>query len=210
VKQLELALYPGSISEAPGETLAVAIPSDERPLAGHAGYVDWRTGGAISRQLLSGFASGELGEAVLLSRQRPFSAARVLLFGVGPIDSAGRRLQRAFSGLAERLLLLKTQLAVLALPRAIDFELDCEFLLRGCVQALSAQEGDQRLCLVLPDAEGHRLPLDSALEDVSADARKRRVAVDISWIEAQPATESLAGGSRDATRAAHESPPQQM
>lgn len=186
MKRLELALYPGSIADAPVETLAVPIPEDERPLRGNAGFVDWRLGGEISRQLKSGFVSGASGEAVLLPAQRPFAAARILLFGLGPAESTGRVLQRAFSIGAGKLIGLRTPLALLALPGSVDFELDGEFLLRGCVQALSAARGDQRLSLVLPDAEKHDATLDAVLAEVSQDAHRRQVALDVTWIEVEP------------------------
>jgi len=186
VKRLELALYPGSIADAPVETLAVPIPADERPLRGNAGFVDWRLGGELSRQLKSGFVSGEPGEAVLLPAQRPFAAARILLFGLGPAESTGRVLQRAFAVGAAKLLGLRTPMALLALPGSVDFELDGEFLLRGCVQALSAARGEQRLSLVLPDAEKHDATLDAVLAEVSQDAHRRQVALDVAWIDLEP------------------------
>lgn len=186
MKRLELALYPGSIADAPVETLAVPIPADERPLRGNAGFVDWRLGGELSRQLKSGFVSGEPGEAVLLPAQRPFAAARILLFGLGPAESTGRVLQRAFAVGAAKLLGLRTPMALLALPGSVDFELDGEFLLRGCVQALSAARGEQRLSLVLPDAEKHDATLDAVLAEVSQDAHRRQVALDVAWIDLEP------------------------
>jgi hypothetical protein len=187
VKRLEVALYAGSIVDAPVETLAVPIPEDERPLRGNAGFVDWRLGGELSRQLQSGFASGQTGEALLLPSQRPFAAARILLFGLGPAESTGRVLQRAFAVGAAKLLGLRTPLALLALPAAVDVELDGEFLLRGCLQALSASRGDQCLSLVLPDAEKYSLALETVLADVSEEAHRRQVALDVTWIEPEPA-----------------------
>ena len=187
MKRLELALYAGSIVDAPVETLAVPIPEDGRPLRGNAGFVDWRLGGELSRQLQSGFVSGQSGEALLLPAQRPFAAARILLFGIGPADSNGRVLQRAFAVGAAKLLGLRTPLALLALPAAVDVELDGEFLLRGCVQALSAARGDQGLSLVLHDAQRYAEALETVLSDVSEDAYRRQVALDVTWIEPEPA-----------------------
>ena len=192
MKRLEIALYPGSIIDAPVETLAVPVPQDERPLRGNAGFVDWRLGGEISRQLQSGFLKGEPGEALLLPAQRPFDAARILLFGLGPSESGGRALQRAFSAGAGKLLGLRTPLALLALPAAVDFDLDGEFLLRGCVQALSSASGEQSLSLVIPDAGKHDLTLEALLAEISSDAHRRQVALDVTWIE--PSMDSLADG----------------
>jgi len=184
MKRLELALFPGPLAEAPAETLAVAIPEDERPLGGHAGFVDWRLGGALSRQIRSGFVSGAVGEAVLLPAQRPLIADRILLFGVGPAESPGRVLQRAFAVAAEKLLSLRSPRATLALPRAVQFELDGEFLLRGCIQALSTLRGDRQLGLVLPDAHKHDIAIDAVLAALSAEAERRRVRLELTWLDA--------------------------
>lgn len=196
MKRLELALYAGSIVDAPVETLAVPVPEDERPLRGNAGFVDWRLGGEISRQLQSGFVSGRTGEALLLPAQRPFAAARILLFGLGPAESTGRVLQRAFAVGAGKLLGLRTPLALLALPAAVDVELDGEFLLRGCVQALSSARGDQRLSLVLPDAHRYAQALETVLSEVSEDAHRRQVALDVTWIEPEPAVLAVPAETR--------------
>jgi hypothetical protein len=187
LKRLELALYAGSIVDAPVETLTVPVPEDERPLRGNAGFADWRLGGELSRQLQSGFVSGRPGEALLLPAQRPFAASRILLFGLGPAESTGRMLQRAFAIGAGKLLGLRTPLALLALPASIDVELDGEFLLRGCVQALSSARGDQRLSLVLPDAQRYAQALETVLSDVSEDAHRRQVALEVTWIEPETA-----------------------
>lgn len=209
MKRLEVALYAGSIVDAPVETLAVPIPEDERPLRGNAGFVDWRLGGELSRQLQSGFASGATGEALLLPAQRPFAAARILLFGLGPAESTGRVLQRAFAVGATKLLGLRTPLALLALPAAVDVELDGEFVLRGCLQALSSARGDQRLSLVLPDAEKYSLALETVLADVSEEAHRRRVALDVTWIEPEPPAlaEPAEPGPRSTERSPEEGVP---
>jgi hypothetical protein len=195
VKRLEIVLAPGPIATAPAETLAVAIPQDERPLDGDAGWVDWRLGGALSRQLRSGFVSGEPGEAVLLPAQRPFKVARILLFGIGPVETPGRKLQRSFYLAAERLIALRTPLVLLALPRSVELGLDGEFLLRGCVQALSVERSDTTLSLVLPDAERIQPALESALTAVAIDAHKREVAVDVTWLDSGEEDGSLASGA---------------
>jgi hypothetical protein len=56
---------------------------DERPLAGLAGYVDWRCSGALSDLLRAGFCSGRTGEAVLLPGRRTLPATRWVLLGLG-------------------------------------------------------------------------------------------------------------------------------
>ena len=96
MKLLELLLYPGPVSEAPGETLVAFIPEDERPLRGDVGMVDWRLCGALSHELISGFVTGAADEVVLLPLEGPFEARRVLTVGLGPCEKIpGRALRRA-------------------------------------------------------------------------------------------------------------------
>ncbi len=59
--------------------------SDDRPLRGLAGFVDWRTSGALSRLIRSGFCEGARDEAVLLPGRRTLPAARWVLLGLGKV-----------------------------------------------------------------------------------------------------------------------------
>jgi hypothetical protein len=61
--------------------------SDERPLGGLAGFIDWRCSGAVSDLLRAGFCDGSTGQAVLLPGRRSLPAQRWILLGLGP--SAG-------------------------------------------------------------------------------------------------------------------------
>lgn len=87
------------------EALVLPFFSDERPLRGAAGLVDWRLCGRLSRMLQSGRVRGALGEATLYpppstpSRRIPFP--RLVLFGLGPQAEAGEALaERASRALA--------------------------------------------------------------------------------------------------------------
>src|SRR5262249_23592863 len=118
VSRLELSLFPGSVVEAPADTILVPVPEDERPLRGGAGLVDWRLCGRISEQLRSGYVSGQLGEAALLPGARPLSPARLLLVGVGsaPARGGSRPILRAMRSAAGKLLMMRSPAALLALP----------------------------------------------------------------------------------------------
>lgn len=65
------------------DALALPFFSDERPLRGAGGLVDWRLCGALSRQLVTGFVTGGLGEQVLVPSQSRLSVEKVFLFGLG-------------------------------------------------------------------------------------------------------------------------------
>lgn len=182
MKQLEIALFEEPVIRAPCDTLVVPLPSDERPLRGEAGWVDWRVCGAISKQIASGYVDGARGEAVLLPAPRPLTASRILLVGLGSCARLeGRVLQRAFSIVAEKLLGLGADLALLAPPGAIDFAEDADLLVRGCIQALSSARGDACLRLGIASAAGRVQVLERALAAVASDARSRQVSLGLSW-----------------------------
>lgn len=67
------------------ETEVVVLPffSDERPLKGAAGLVDWRMGGKISKLINQGRISGEKGESTLLLPEYRISADKILMAGLG-------------------------------------------------------------------------------------------------------------------------------
>ena len=70
------------------ELLALPVFSDERPLRGAAGIVDWRLCGRLSRLLIDGHVQATLGEATLYpGRLLPFG--KLLVFGMGPAKEFG-------------------------------------------------------------------------------------------------------------------------
>lgn len=66
------------------EILVAGLAEDERPPHGVAGLVDWRLAGRISRLMKQGFATGQLGEVVMVPAKPRLPFEKVLLFGVGP------------------------------------------------------------------------------------------------------------------------------
>lgn len=180
MKLLRLASYPGAVIHAPGDTIVVPIPADERPLRGDAGWIDWRLDGRISIQLQAGFARGARDEVVLLPATRPLRSSRVLLVGLGPARRLeARDVLRAFCTAAEKLLAMRTRLALVALPGALDAHDVVELLVRGCVQALSATHRPASLRVVTPAASVPEGTLESALVATAAEAEARRVRLEL-------------------------------
>ncbi|MDP6943515.1 MAG: M17 family peptidase N-terminal domain-containing protein [Myxococcota bacterium] len=64
--------------------LVLTAFSDERPLSGLSGLVDWRLGGVLSDWLINGFATGRANERVLYPSQGRLSQRFVLWIGLGP------------------------------------------------------------------------------------------------------------------------------
>ena len=84
-----------ALDEVQGEVLVLTTFSNERPLRGLTGLVDWRLCGGLSRLLLAGFASGAVGERVLCPSRGRMSHPKVLLMGLGP--RAEHRTDRALA-----------------------------------------------------------------------------------------------------------------
>ena len=184
MKRLELLLFTESVIRAPCDTLVVPVPSDERPLRGEAGWVDWRVCGAISRQLAGGFVAGTRGEVVLLPAPPPLVASRILIVGLGRgTQLDGRVLQRAFCVIAETLMDLRAELALLAVPGAVDLILDADLLVRGCVQALSASRAATTIRVGIASALDRAKALEGAVTAALPDAHHRKVDIDLGWPE---------------------------
>lgn len=66
------------------DAFCLMVASDERPLSGAAGFLDWRLLGALSRVLLDGFFKGERGEKLLLPTQGKVPPVKAFAVGVGP------------------------------------------------------------------------------------------------------------------------------
>jgi hypothetical protein len=178
VKAVEIELFSGPITSASADTFVVLVPSNERPLRGSAGELDWRICGEISAQLAGGSLGGTAHEAVLVPAPPPLAASRMLLLGLGLIETLpGRGVQEAFREVCARLLGLRSERAVLALPASLDLVRDAERALRGCLQTLSSHRGDATLTLAVPDTRPLGSALVRATELVMEESRRRRVQI---------------------------------
>jgi hypothetical protein len=75
------------------EALALSFFSDERPLRGPLGLIDWRLCGFVSQLLTSGRVGGALLETVLVPARPKLSVDKLFLFGLGAsseLDDAQR------------------------------------------------------------------------------------------------------------------------
>ena len=83
------------------EVLVATLASDERPPRGVAGLADWRLAGRISRIIQSGFATGEVGEVLLVPGKPKLPFDKIVLFGVGARADFN---ERVFRAVVERML----------------------------------------------------------------------------------------------------------
>jgi len=99
------------------EVLVASLVPGERPPRGVAGLCDWRLGGRVSRLISAGFATGALGEVLLLSGRPKLPFDKLLLFGVGAREDFS---ELVFRAVIERVLAtlegLRARTAVVELP----------------------------------------------------------------------------------------------
>ena len=65
------------------EVLVSTLASDERPPHGVTGLLDFRLAGRISRLIENGFATGRVGEVLLVPGKPKLPFDKLLLFGIG-------------------------------------------------------------------------------------------------------------------------------
>ncbi len=66
------------------DALCLFVTDDDRPLAGAAGFLDWRMCGSLSRVLLQGFFKGDRGEQLLMPTSGGVQAVKLFAVGAGP------------------------------------------------------------------------------------------------------------------------------
>jgi hypothetical protein len=136
---LELHFVPPELrqlDEARVELCACGIWSDERPMRGLAGLLDWRLGGRLSTLVKSGFLEGALGESLLMPGRPQVPFEKVLVVGLGSRSHFGDETFRHSVGrILSALEGMRVRRAVIELPgrasaaiepeRAITLTLDC-------------------------------------------------------------------------------------
>jgi hypothetical protein len=111
-----------SLDALQAELIVLPFFSDERPLAGAAGLIDWRLCGALSRKLMAGYLDGHFGEKGIVATPPKLKAEGLLLVGLGPSAAFDRQVaEKACALIADALAQAKVSTAALALPgRSLD------------------------------------------------------------------------------------------
>jgi hypothetical protein len=127
------------------EILVCNLTADERPPRGVAGLVDWRLAGRISRLLEQGFATGELGEVLLLSGKPKVPFDKIVCFGLGHKLHFEEAVYRSvIQRMLEALHQLRARTAVVELPGRH-------------FGALTAEQAADILLESVGDSRGHHL-----------------------------------------------------
>ena len=113
-----------------GDSLGLFCWSDVRPLAGVAGYVDWRLCGALSQALQSNNFGGDADETLLLPVTGRFGPRRLFIFGLGSAAQwDGTVLHAACRRAYEVMHKAGTQSIILAAPaRRGDLSMEAAFV----------------------------------------------------------------------------------
>jgi hypothetical protein len=159
---------PRRLDEASAEVCACTIWSDERPVRGFAGLLDWRLGGRLSALLKSGFLRGERGEVLLVPGRPHVPFEKVLVVGLGTRSGFGQSaFRQAVELIARSLEGMRVRRAVIELPG----------------RATGAIEPEQAIALTLecvgssPEHDAWWLVEDAAVQkQVEPRVRSRRTA----------------------------------
>ena len=153
------------IDEANVELCACTIWSDERPMRGLAGLLDWRLGGRLSGLLKSQFMLGDLGETVLVPGKPHLAFDKVLLLGLGPRSAFGvgtfresiLRMARALEG-------MRVRRAVVELPGRSAGAIEPEDAITLALDCLGTSAEHDAWWLV-EDTESQRRVVERATEE---------------------------------------------
>ena len=156
---LDLELGSETLEKSAVDLVIAGIFSDEFPLRGGAGRVDWRLCGLVSDQLLAGRIRGSRDEALLIPSTGQLRAHRVMVLGLGArskykLALVARSVQQAVSRATA---LASPSLAMAPLGIAGDeFPRCAEAIVAGAIAGFEDSTASLRLRIVLPPSEMNR------------------------------------------------------
>jgi hypothetical protein len=158
-----------SLDELQTEVIVLPFFSDERPLRGAAGLIDWRLCGALSRKLMAGYLDGSFGEKALVTAPPKLKSEALLLVGLGTstaFDTAAA--ESACALIAAALAEARVSTAALGLPGR---SLGLLPALEGMQLWIAASPRDSELeeVSIIERAEEHRA-LDSLFDSLRRQA----------------------------------------
>jgi hypothetical protein len=147
------------------ELCACSVWSDERPIRGLAGLLDWRLGGRMSALLQSGFFRGDPGEALLVPGKPYLPFEKVLVVGLGPRSDFGEdRFRQSLLHIASLLEQMRIRKAVVELPGRASGAIAPEPAITLTLESLGASPEHDTWWLVEPLADQKRTEVRAAEE----------------------------------------------
>lgn len=146
------------LDEANVELCACSIWSDQRPIGGLAGLLDWWLGGRLSALLKSGFVKGAKGEALLVPGKPHVPFEKVLVCGLGARANFDDSMFReATSHVARSLELLRVRRCVIELPGRGSDAIDPERAMTLTLEGVGASPEHDAWWVVEPLAAQKRM-----------------------------------------------------
>jgi hypothetical protein len=135
---MEIILSKERVDTQECDILVVGFFSDERPLKGSGGWVDWRFNGMLSRLLTENKLTGDWKEATLIPSQERILPRMVLLLGLGEVKSYSYlRLRSLSSYLLDTLRKLGWLNVCLSFPCGESYHVDCRKIVESLIEGIS-------------------------------------------------------------------------
>ncbi len=161
-----------SLDQLKTEALCLPFFSDERPLRGAPGLIDFRLCGRISEQLVKDRMRGDIGEVVLMPARPRLMAERLLWVGAGTRAAFEEARFRAWiTDVMGRLVSLRVRTAALVLPGRVNDRLDAALAMDWFLQASASQADHVDELAIVDTADAHR-----SMIPVVERARRRALA----------------------------------
>jgi hypothetical protein len=160
-----------SLDETAAELCACSIWSDERPMRGLAGLLDWRLAGRLSAMQRAGFVQGKRGELLLVPGKPHLPFEKVLVVGLGARAAFGEDDFRDAVGLLARTLVgVRVRRAMVELPGRVGDAILPERALRLTLDSVGTST-ELDAWWIVEGATGQR-----RIEQCSVDERRREPA----------------------------------
>lgn len=188
---LDLELGAEALERSKVDLAVAGFFSDELPLRGGAGRVDWRLCGLVSGQILEGRIAGASNEALLVPSAGQLRANRVLVLGLGPraeyhLQQIGESAEQAVS---RALALASPSLAMAPLGLAGDeFPRCAEAIIAGAAAGFGDSPASVRLRLVVPSSEINRAAqaIEASLKTMKSSPIRFRLPTSPSSVSSHP------------------------
>ena len=127
------------------DVLVAGFFSDERPLKGSCGWIDWRFNGMLSQLLMENKLTGDWMETTLIPSQERILPRMMLLLGLGEVKSYNYlRLRSLSSYLLDTLRKLGWLNICLSFPCGESYHVDCRKIVESLIEGIadgSEQQG---------------------------------------------------------------------
>jgi len=124
------------------DVLVTGFFSDERPLQGSSGWIDWRFNGTLSQLLVENKLTGDWKEATLIPSQERILPKMILLLGLGEVRRySSLRLRELSPYLLDTLRKLGWLNVCLSFPYGESYHVDCRKIVESLIEGIADDLG---------------------------------------------------------------------